>query len=153
MTDKDLKEEKEILEENIDSLLKNDIYENRNKNIESCPFCSGKKYIKHGSYKGIQRYKCKDCSKTFSNNTNLLWSYSKKDLDLWIKFTELMIKRKSLRFCAKKLKISVTTAFYWRHKVLHVLKIDSIPNVLKGDVHINKTILKENFRTSLILLL
>ena len=43
------------LKKNINSLLKNDIYKNRN--IECCPSCGGKKYIKHGSYKGIQRYK------------------------------------------------------------------------------------------------
>ena len=66
------------LEENINSLLKKEIYKNRNKNIECCPICGGKKYIKHGSYKGIQRYKCKECGKTFSNTTNSLWSYSKK---------------------------------------------------------------------------
>ena len=132
------------LKEHINSFIKNDIY--KNKNFECCPICGGKKYIKHGSYKGIQRYKCKECGKTFSNTTNLLWSYSKKDLNLWIKFINLMIKRKSLRLCAEKLNISVTTAFYWRHKVLHGLKLDSIPNKLEGDVHINKTLIVENFK-------
>ena len=132
------------IKEKTNSLLKNDIYKNRN--IECCPFCGGKNYIKHGSYKGIQRYKCKDCRKTFSNSTNLLWSYSKKDLNIWIKFVQLMVQKKSLRFCAKKLKISITTAFYWRHKILHGLKLDSVPSKLQGNVHINKTIVIENFK-------
>ena len=132
------------LKEHINSFLKKDIY--KNKKIECCQICGGKNYIKHGSYKGIQRYKCKECGKTFSNTTNSLWSYSKKDLDIWIKFIELMIKRKSLRFCAKKLKISLGTAFYWRHKILNGLKIDSVPNKLEGDIHINKTIIVENFK-------
>ena len=57
-----------------------------------------------------------------------------------------MIKKKSLRFCANKLNISLATAFYWRHKILHGLKLDSIPNKLQGDVHINKTIIIENFK-------
>ncbi|OOM78516.1 hypothetical protein CLPUN_18780 [Clostridium puniceum] len=92
--------------------------------------------------------KCKECGKTFSKVTNSLWSYSKKDLNKWIKFIELMMKRKSLRFSAEKLNINLATAFYWRHKILHGLKIDSIPNRLNGDVHINKTILKENFKES-----
>ena len=64
------------LEGHINSLLKKDIY--KNKNIECCPICGGNKYIKHGSYKEIQRYKCKECGKTFSNATNSLWSYSKE---------------------------------------------------------------------------
>lgn len=132
------------LEGHINMLLKKDIY--KNKNIECCPICGGNKYIKHGSYKEIQRYKCKECEKTFSNATNSLWSYSKKNLNMWIEFTELMIEKKSLRFCADKLNINLATAFYWRHKILHGLKLDSIPKKLKGDVHINKTIIIENFK-------
>ena len=128
----------------INNLFKHDIY--KNKKIECCPICGGSKYIKHGFYKQIQRYKCKECGKTFSNNTNLLWSYSKKDLNKWLKFIQLMMRKKSLRFCAEKLHINLATAFYWRHKILHGLKIDSIPNTLKGDVHINKTIIIENFK-------
>ncbi len=129
---------------NINTLLKKDIY--KNNHIECCPLCGANKYIKYGLYKGIQRYKCRECSKTFSNATNSLWSYSKKDLTKWIEFTELMVENKSLRFCAKKLNINLATAFYWRHKILYALKKDYIPNGLKGDVHINKTILKENFK-------
>ena len=128
----------------INIFLKSDIY--KNNQIKCCPICSGNKYIKYGSYKGIQRYKCKECGKTFSNNTNLLWSYSKKDLNKWLKFIQLMMRKKPLRFCAEKLHINLETAFYWRHKILHGLKIDSIPDTLKGDVHINKTIIIENFK-------
>ena len=142
MTQEDINLKK--LKVHINTLLKRDIY--KNNDIECCPICGGNKYIKHGLYKGIQRYKCKECSKTFSNATNSLWSYSKKDLTKWIEFTELMLENKTLRFCAKKLNINLATAFYWRHKVLHGLKQDYIPNRLKGDVHINKTILKENFK-------
>ena len=130
----------------IDEFIKDSLY--INKKINCCPICGGKKYIKHGTYKGIQRYKCKECKKTFSKSTNSLWSYSKKDLNIWIQFIELMMKRRSLRFCAKKLNINLATAFYWRHKILNVLKNDSVPSSLKGYVHINKTILKENFKGS-----
>jgi transposase-like protein len=128
----------------INELIKDNIY--KNNNIKCCPICGRSSFIKYGTYNRKQRYKCKECGKTFSKNTNSLWSYSKKDLNMWIKFIELMMKRKSLRFCAKKLNINIATAFYWRHKILHVFKIDSIPNNLKGYVHINKTILKENFK-------
>ena len=128
----------------INNFIKYDIYKNRK--IESCLNCGANKYIKYGTYRNIQRYKCKECNKTFSKTTNSLWSYSKKDLNKWIKFIEFTMKRKTLRFCAKKLKINLATAFYWRHKILYGLKIDSIPNILKGTVHIHKTILKENFK-------
>ena len=132
------------LKGHINSFLKKDIYEN--KKIECCPLCGGNKYIKHGSYKDVQRYRCKECRKTFSNTTNSIWSYSKKDLNKWIKFIELMMKKKSLRVCAKKLHINLATAFYWRHKILHGLKLDSIPNKLQGNIHMNKTIIIENLK-------
>jgi transposase-like protein len=130
----------------INDFIKNNVY--KNKQIDYCPFCGAKKYIKHGTYNGIQRYKCKECHKTFSKTTNSLWSYSKKNLNVWIKFIELMMKRRSLRFCAKKLNINLATAFYWRHKILNILKKDSIPRSLKGYVHMNKTIIKESFKGS-----
>ncbi|AGF59195.1 transposase-like protein [Clostridium saccharoperbutylacetonicum] len=127
-------------------LLKKDIYKNRI--IEACPNCNGKKYIRYGAYKGIQRYKCKECSKTFSNSTNSLWSYSKKNSPKWIQFIELVIERKSLRFCAEKLEISLVTAFYWRHKVLNGLNFDSIPEKLTNNVFISKKLIPENFKGS-----
>lgn len=55
-------------------------------------------------------------------------------------------RKKSLRFCADKLNINLVTAFYWRHKVLHGLTLDSTPNTLKGTIYIGKTILQENFK-------
>lgn len=128
----------------INDFIKEEIYKNRK--IECCPICGGNRYIKYGSYRNIQRYKCKECGKTFSKTTNSLWSYSKKDFNKWIRFVEFTMKRKTLRFCAKKLKINLATAFYWRHKILHGLKFESIPSKLKGNVHMNKTILKENFK-------
>lgn len=132
------------LELHINSILKQDIY--KNNCIECCPICKSSKYIKYGSYNKIQRYKCKECGKTFSNTTNALWSYSKKAPDKWIKFIELMIEKKSLRFCAEKLSINLITAFYWRHKVLYGLTLDEISNKLNGDIYIGKTIMKENFK-------
>jgi transposase-like protein len=130
----------------INILLKTDIYKGRN--IERCPKCGKTKFIKHGLYNGIQRYRCKECGKTFSQTTNSLWSYSKKEASKWIKFTEYVMERKSLRFCAKKLEISLVTAFYWRHKVLHGLAFDNVPSKLSGDVYVAKKLIPENFKGS-----
>lgn len=132
------------LELHINVLLKKDIYKDRI--IERCPRCGKIKFIKYGSYNGIQRYRCKECGKTFSKTTNALWSYSKKETSKWIKFVEYVIERKSLRFCAKKLEISLATAFYWRHKVLHGLTFDSVPNRLSGNVYMAKKLIAENFK-------
>lgn len=132
------------LELHINGLLKKDIY--NNKEIKCCPICDSSKFIKYGSYKEIQRYKCKECGKTFSKATNSLWSYSKHNPNKWIEFIELMLEKKSLRFCADRLKINLVTAFYWRHKILHGLTLDCMSNKLKGNIYIGKTLLIENFK-------
>lgn len=126
--------------------LKRDIYNNRK--IECCPVCRHKHYIKYGKFNGVQRYRCKICGKTFSNATNAIWSYSKKDAEKWIKFIELMIEKKSLSYCAKQLNINVVTAFYWRHKILHGLEIDVLPGKLSGYILMRKIMIKENFKGS-----
>lgn len=132
------------LELHINELLRKDFYVNRH--ISCCPICGSSEYIKYGLYKEIQRYKCKECRKTFSKSTNSLWSYSKHNPTKWIEFIELMMEKRSLRFCASKLKINLATAFYWRHKILHGLTINSLPNKLKGNIHIGKTLIIENFK-------
>ncbi|GFP77388.1 IS1 family transposase [Clostridium fungisolvens] len=128
-------------------ISKKDFYKTRSVNY--CPACGSENHVKYGFYNGIQRYICKDCKRTFSRTTNSLWSYSKKDASTWIKFIDLFVETKSLRFCAKKLGISLVTAFYWRHKILHSLTLDAAKlKNLKGTIHIGTASVKENFKGS-----
>jgi hypothetical protein len=59
---------------------------------------------------------------------------------------ELMMEKKSLRYCADKLEISLGTAFYWRHKILNGFVKDLIPNKLCNDIHLGKAVITENFK-------
>lgn len=119
----------------------------KEKKIDSCPHCNSNKFIKFGKYKGIQRFRCTNaiCKKTFSLKTNTMFSYSKKTLDLWMKYLILMNNRKSLRECSAILKISLATSFFWRHKILNSHNTNN-NNILKNYVEISKIILKENFK-------
>lgn len=104
-------------------LLKRYIY--RTENIGAyccCPFCGSVHFIKYGKYDGIQRYMCKECKKTFSNTTNSVWKNLKKNPEKWIKFIELSLQGTTLKNCARILGMSITTAFYWRHKILHAIE-------------------------------
>ncbi|MDS0526970.1 hypothetical protein NNC19_14855 [Clostridium sp. SHJSY1] len=132
----------------IGSILKKDLYKSRKKIIKCCPTCGSEKIIKHGFYNGIQRYKCKNelCSKTFSLSTNSIWSYSKKTAEKWGEFIELMLERRTLKYCAERLSININTAFYWRHKVLHAIRFDNIPKSLFGNIHMTKSTMKESFK-------
>ena len=130
----------------LNEILKSSVYSYRKSEVKSCPKCGGTHYIKYGFFKGIQRYRCKECRKTFSLVTNSIWSYSKKLPSKWIEFIELMLEKKTLQCCAKQLKININTAFYWRHKVLHAMTYSKIPERLIGNVHMIKTSTKENFK-------
>ncbi len=105
--------------------LKEKIYDKHNiKEYESCPYCGCKHFIKYGKYQDIQRYKCKneECRKTFSNTTFSVWKYLKYKPEKWIEFIELMCEGMTLESSARILKITTTTAFYWRHKILHAVE-------------------------------
>ena len=138
----------ENLNEHLKRILKLNLCLSRKENINSCPICGYNKYIKYGFYNGIQRYKCKSitCKKTFSLSTNFIWSYSKKSSEKWVEFIELMLAKKTLRYCAEKLNINLVTAFYWRHKVLNGLSFHNIPEHLDGHIHMGKAIMTENFK-------
>ncbi|MDS0526725.1 hypothetical protein NNC19_13620 [Clostridium sp. SHJSY1] len=136
----------EMLNNEIGAMIKRNLYKNRE--IKCCPHCGCKNYMKYGKYKGIQRFKCKnnECTKTFSQTTKSVWSYSKKNAKKWIEFIELMMEKRTLKYCAKKLEISIVTAFYWRHKVLNSM-INDFENVkLLENVQFGKSVMKENFK-------
>lgn len=136
----------------IPHLLKRDLYKNRK--IECCPCCGSVHFIKHGFFDGIQRYRCKDCKKTFSKTTNSLWYYSKKKSNLWIAFIELFLQRRTLRECSEELKMSLVTVFYWRHKVMNLLNCTHMsginPDKLKGEVFITSAAFQETNYISVI---
>lgn len=115
-----------------------------NVKVNCCPHCKSTMIIKYGKYNNEQRYKCKDCCKTFSARTNTPWYHSKKTLEMWMNYYYLMLNLGTLRQCAFELKINLTTAFLWRHKILNSLEKDTYVNELMGPVHIQKRIIKEN---------
>ena len=142
----------ENLEKLIPQLLKVDLYKDRK--FECCPHCQSKLFTRNGKYNGIQRYRCKECKKTFSNTTNSLWYYSKKDSNIWIKYIELFLQRKTLRECSSELKLNLATSFYWRHKILNILKSAHIyginPEKLAGNISANTMYFQEGTYNSVI---
>lgn len=119
----------------------------KDKKVNDCPYCNTNNFIKYGKYKGLQRFKCinKNCKKTFSQKTNSIFSYSKKPLNLWIKYLILMNNGMSLRSCSSILGINLATSFYWRHKIL-ITQAPNNYNVLKDYIEISKIVIKENFK-------
>ena len=110
-----------------------------NLKIEKCPHCSSKKIVKNGHKDGIQRFKCKECGKTFTYTNNTILFSSKKDINTWIKFCECLMNKFSIRKCAEICNINTHTAFNWRHKVLDALQNMQSEVHLKGVIEADET--------------
>lgn len=124
-------------------------YESSSKNIiNNCPHCQSTTIIKYGKYKNEQRFMCKKCKKTFSPRTNTILYYSKKDTAVWKNYLQMMLYMAPLRICAEKLKINLSTAFLWRHKILHTLDPIMEPTELSGSINIRRIFEKENLKGS-----
>ncbi|CRK85102.1 insertion element protein [Neobacillus massiliamazoniensis] len=100
-----------------------EIAERKNEKGFSCPHCQVNNEVRFGKYqtkvgsKSVtrQRYKCKNCSKTFTDLTNTPLNRTRK-LDKWLKFIECMIEGYSLRKSEELIgDVSWVTLFYWRH--------------------------------------
>lgn len=113
-----------------------------------CPYCKGKKIIKFGFYKGIQRYKCKNenCCKTFINDINNPFRYSKKFKEQWRECFECFTQGLTIRECSSKMGIAIVTAFFWRHRFLHDLNKKNNVETIGSYVELTKLVTIENFK-------
>ena len=109
-----------------------------------CPHCESDEIVKYGIYKKEQRYKCKNCGRTFNPYTGTLlnWSHYK---DKWGSFIETMGKDMSLREADQAIGVRYSTLFYWRHKVMNILnqgkeeKLNGVIEITKLDLpYLNK---------------
>ena len=111
-----------------------------------CPHCNSKYIVKNGKNKDKQRYKCKNCRKSFIPETNTPIYYSKKDISIWIQYLECLFGQNSLKACAEKCKISVSTAFFWRHRILDAIREITNKQVLKDKIQCDETYFNESFK-------
>ena len=94
-----------------------------NKDIDTvvCPACGSIKIIKNGTKNGRQRYKCKDCDKTFGDTFGTVAFRSKLSIAKWIEFIKLTLQGESCRTIAKELGINKQTVLHNRHRICSVL--------------------------------
>ncbi len=86
----------------------------------NCPHCQSERILGHGKFKGRSRYRCADCKKTFTGLTGTTASGIHK-VAQFEEFVELMIEGITIRKAASKLKVTMSTIFSWRHKILSSL--------------------------------
>jgi len=127
----------------ITGLLKS-IRESRFASGLGCVHCGSISVKRNAKYRSRQRYLCKDCGKTFNDMTNTPFSGSRYP-EKWVKYVEMMVEGYTLPKIAKRLKIHISTAFYWRHKILNAIGSLGF-NQLQGIVESDETFLKESMK-------
>ena len=114
--------------------------------IYVCPHCKLNEMVKYGKFRNRQRYKCKECNRTFTSFTNKPWSYTKKHLSFWEKYINIM-NNNCLYDISNSLKINIASAFSWRHKLLTYFK-ENKSIKLNDNIGIQNRPIKENRKGS-----
>jgi transposase-like protein len=105
-----MQEPKKIQKIYNDILLKDNIL---------CPYCGSSAIIKHSMYKDTQRFRCKECKRTFLPTTGT-YIHNIKKKEKFLEYCEI-VKAEGLhtiKYMSERMGISVPTAFDWRHKIL-----------------------------------
>ena len=116
-----------------------------------CPRCGGiDGVVKFGRTPKGQRYRCKDCGRTFTAMSLSLFQGTHKALTVWEKYIECMLDGLSLRKTAEDCGISVKTAFIWRHKILDALakRSENSSKQLKGVVEADEVFFRVSYKGS-----
>lgn len=107
-----------------------------------CPHCGSPHIVGYGKYRGRQRYMCKDCGKTY-NDLSASPLAGTHYPEKWPEFIELMLQGAVLKKVAEALDIHISTAFYWRHKVLNALSA-FVPGNLAGIIESDEKFILES---------
>lgn len=110
-----------------------------------CPHCGTTKARRHGHVRGLQRYRCRSCGRTF-NAVSCSPLSRLRHKDRWLQFCRSMAKGESLRLTAQRCGIAITTAFRWRHRFLQA--VEQQPDKLCGIVEADETFMRESQKGS-----
>ena len=115
------------------------------KNIK-CIYCGYDLVYGHGkTSSGRQRYECQICGSTFS--IIYFWCFKKMKHNYYSKFLDFiqcMIDGKSIKQSSKTCKISVITAYRWRHRILNAInEFYSSVNQISGKIQLDETYFKD----------
>ena len=82
-----------------------------------CPHCAREGAVSRGMARGLRRYQCKGCGRTFNalSGTPLSGLHHK---ERWLSFGASLAKGETVKASAARCDVAVSTAFRWRHRFL-----------------------------------
>ena len=114
--------------------------------VERCPHCGHSELGAWGSSGGLQRYRCKGCSKTFNALTGTPLARLRRR-EQWQTFLLALIEGQSVRKAAARCEVDKNTAFLWRHRFLR-LPAEQMAKRASGIVEADETYFLESFKGS-----
>jgi transposase-like protein len=101
-----------------------------------CPHCGTPGAVANGKARGMQRYLCRTCKRTFGALTGTRLSGLHRK-EVWLTFGECLADGDTVKASAERCGVAVSTAFRWRHRFLEVIK--SSAGTLRGIVEADET--------------
>lgn len=111
-----------------------------------CPHCNGKAVKNGRNAAQHQVYRCKECGKHFTANTNTPLKRTRKSSATWRRFLEGMLQGLTLSQLSASCGISMTTAFRWRHKVFDAIVEVNNSTVLSDTIEADETFFLDSFK-------
>ena len=110
-----------------------------------CPHCGTPGAVSRGKARGLRRYPCKGCKRTFNAATGTPLSGLHRK-ERWLTFGLSLAEGETVRESARRCGLGVNTAFRWRHRFLEAAAQDR-PK-LKGIVEVDETYVLESHKGS-----
>jgi transposase-like protein len=114
----------------------------RMKKMPQCPSCGSSCIGRWGHRQGLQRYRCRDCKRTFNALTGTPLARLRKK-ELWPTFAFCLMEGKTVRGSAEICGVHPNTTFRWRHRFLNPPK-ELKPERLEGIVEADETFFLES---------
>ena len=112
-------------------------------NTPVCPRCQSGSIHKWGVVSGIQRYRCKECGRSFNALTGTSMARLRKK-ELWLDYSKALADSLSLTKAAELCGIDRTTAFRWRHRFLQ--PTNQSKGSCSGITEVDETYFRESFK-------
>ena len=110
-----------------------------------CPRCRGESVIRYGSYRVFQRYLCKDCDRTFNDQTGTIFEHSSVALRKWFLAVYTYIRfNTSLRQLDVEIDVSYKTIYRRVQRFLRALDAPRLQ--LEGPIEIDEFYVKAGLK-------
>lgn len=124
-----------VLNRENDSLRVHEIIESKFDAKHECPHCKNRDLYHHGFANGLQRYRCKQCGKTFNALTKTPLARLRHK-SKWLNYLDQMQASLTVRKSAKNIGVHRNTSFRWRHRFLKLIskeRADKLHGITEAD--------------------